>query len=152
VGYGPAEAAVPPKISVNAPSSNPVILYDGVCALCNGAVRWMLREDRRGDFRFAALQSDFARRELSARGMDAGALNTMYLVADGKLFARSQAAIEIGWRLGGKWKFAAVVAWLVPWFIRDWMYDWVARNRYQKFGKYEACPVPPAEWQERFLG
>jgi predicted DCC family thiol-disulfide oxidoreductase YuxK len=129
-----------------------VILYDGVCALCNGAVRWVLEQDRHGEFRFAALQSDYARRELGNRGIDPGALATMYLIADGKVFARSQAGIEIGRRLGGKWRVAAVVVWLVPWFLRDWVYGWVARNRYRKFGKYEVCPVPAAEVRERFLG
>ena len=132
--------------------SNPVLLYDGVCALCNGAVRWILEQDRRGEFRFAALQSGYARHELSLRGVDPDRLATVYVLADGRLYSRSRAGIEIGRRLGGKWKVAAAVAWLVPWFLRDWAYEWVARNRYQKFGKYESCPVPPPQVRERFLG
>jgi predicted DCC family thiol-disulfide oxidoreductase YuxK len=136
---------------VQTSAQNPVLLYDGVCALCNGAVRWILEQDQRGEFRFAALQSEYARGELGTRGLDADALATVYLIADGKLYSRSRAAIEIGRRLGGVWKFTAALAWLVPWFLRDWVYDWVARNRYQKFGKYDSCPVPPPEVRDRFL-
>lgn len=131
--------------------NHPVILYDGVCALCNGAVRWILEQDRQGQFRFAPLQGEYARWELGSRRLDANAMATVYLVVNGKLYSRSRAALEIGWRLGGVWKLAAAVAWVVPGFVRDWAYDWVARNRYEVYGKYESCPVPPPEWRGRFL-
>lgn len=129
-----------------------MILYDGVCALCNGAVRWLLEQDRRGEFRFAALQSEYARRELRARGIDPEALDTMYLLADGRVWSRSAAALEIGRRFGGKWRWAARVARVFPRFVRDGIYNWVARRRYRAYGKYEACLVPPEEWRGRFLG
>lgn len=130
------------------------MLYDGVCALCNGAVRRVLRHDRDGLFGFAALQSETGRRLLEAHGRSAEALDTMYVVADydgsqNQLLARSDAALfllaELGWT-----RLARVARWIPRW-LRDAAYGLVARTRYRVFGRYAACPLPAPEHRARFV-
>jgi len=131
--------------------NGPILLYDGVCALCNGAVRFVLKRDRRGLVRFAALQSATADAvRLRHPGLEA--VDSMVWVdADGGVSVRSDAALAIGRYLGGFWGAKAAFARAVPRPIRDWIYDLVARVRYRVFGRYDACPIPPAEHRARFL-
>jgi predicted DCC family thiol-disulfide oxidoreductase YuxK len=140
--------------------ANPILLYDGVCGLCNRLVRFVLRRDPAGGFRFAALQSPLAARSLARHGVDAGDLNTLYVVvnaeqADELLLPRSDAVIFILWRLGGAgrpfWRLAGFLLQLVPQAVRDWGYGVVARSRYRMFGRYDACPLPSEETRSRFL-
>jgi predicted DCC family thiol-disulfide oxidoreductase YuxK len=133
-----------------------IVLYDGVCGLCNRAVQFILRRDRAGVFRFASLQGQAAAGILARHGVSASDLDTMYVVvgeneADEKLLPRSDAVVYIGRQLGGMWGVLAGVVELMPRAIRDWGYGLVARHRYQIFGKYDACPLPTAETRERFL-
>ncbi|HZQ90528.1 MAG TPA: DCC1-like thiol-disulfide oxidoreductase family protein [Terriglobales bacterium] len=136
--------------------SSPVLLYDGVCALCNRTVRSVLRRDRRRMFRFAALQSGFAASVLSRHQRDPKELSTVVVVLDPgaateALLTRSEAAIYIGRQLGGFWKALASLAGAVPRAIRDALYDLVARWRYRVFGRYETCPIPSSEERARFI-
>jgi predicted DCC family thiol-disulfide oxidoreductase YuxK len=136
---------------------NPILLYDGVCGLCNRFVRFILKHDHQDRFRFAALQSNFARVILQRHGMNPDGLDTVYLVLDfgeptEHLFARNQAATAVLRELGGFWSFWASVLDLLPQRFRDWRYTLVARNRYRFFGKYEACPLPQEKDRHKFLG
>jgi predicted DCC family thiol-disulfide oxidoreductase YuxK len=136
--------------------SHPILLYDGVCGLCNRLVRFILRRDPEGIFRFASLQSGFAARMLQRHGADATDLDTVYVFvnpdqADETLLARSDAVIFILKQLGGFWRFAGFLAQLKPRFLRDWGYRVVARNRYRVFGRFESCMLPSAEHRDRFL-
>jgi len=140
--------------------SHPILLYDGVCGLCNRLVRFVLRRDPAGMFRFAALQSPLAERILARHGVDARDLDTLYVVenaehADEKLLPRSDAVIFILRRLGGAgrsfWWLAGFLLRLLPRAIRDWGYGVVARSRYRMFGRYDACPLPTEETRSRFL-
>ncbi len=132
-----------------------VILYDGVCGLCDRLVRFVLRRDRRQAFRFAPLQSEVARRILNTYGRDPARLDTFYLVVGygtphEHLEAKSRAALTVFAMLGKAWPLVLLLR-LVPSVIADVIYDVVARFRYRAFGKFAACPVPSREDQARFL-
>ena len=126
-----------------------IILYDGVCNLCNASVRFVLARDRKDYFRFASLQSDIGR-TLAAQYDLAPDLSTFFLIENGKVYERSLAWLEIMRLLGKPWS-AFYLLKVVPAPIRDWVYDLIGRNRYQWFGKQESCPVPKAEWRGKFL-
>jgi predicted DCC family thiol-disulfide oxidoreductase YuxK len=133
-----------------------VVLYDGVCGLCNWVVRFILARDRRGRFHFASLQSDAARRLLAPHGIDPATLDTFYVLPhdqaqSGTPLARSRAVLFVASKLGWPWRAAAVFH-LVPNPLRDAVYNLVARHRYRTFGKYEQCPIPAPEHRRRFLG
>ena len=127
-------------------SNNPVIFYDGVCALCNNSVQFVIKRDRKKIFRYAALQSAYAQQELG----NSIQFDSFVLWYNGKLYTRSTAALKVLWLLGGVWALGYVLM-IIPAFIRNAVYDWVARNRYRWFGKYESCPIPTAEQRALFL-
>jgi predicted DCC family thiol-disulfide oxidoreductase YuxK len=126
--------------------TNPVIFYDGVCALCNSSVQFVIKRDRKKRFRYAALQSDYAQKVLGKEV----SFDSFVLWHEGKLYRKSTAAFKVLWLLGGFWTLG-YVAIIVPSFIRNGVYDWVARNRYKWFGKYDSCPLPTAEQRALFL-
>jgi predicted DCC family thiol-disulfide oxidoreductase YuxK len=132
------------------------VLYDGVCALCNRFVTFILRRDPRGLFRFAPIQGEAAREVLAAHGQTSGRLDTMWVVAHPKepaerLLSRGRAALFILERLGGGWRtFARAAGWL-PDVVLNAGYRVVASSRYRVWGKYDACPIPPPEWRDRFI-
>ena len=128
----------------------PVILFDGVCNLCNGWVQFVISHDPSARFRFASFQSPAGRRLSLANGVDPDALKSFFLLSDGTLLARSDAAIEVVVRFGGFWRLLGILR-LVPRPLRDWVYSVVARNRYRLFGKREACLMPSPELSGRFL-
>jgi predicted DCC family thiol-disulfide oxidoreductase YuxK len=132
----------------------PVLLYDGVCGFCNGAVRTIIRFDRRGTLRFAALDSDFARAIID-RHPSLEDVDTVVFVDDPgqpeeKVSVRSAAGLRVARYLGGPWK-VLLVAGLIPARLRDWLYDRFAGIRYRVFGKYDSCPVPAPDVRARFL-
>ncbi|PYV87153.1 MAG: thiol-disulfide oxidoreductase DCC [Acidobacteria bacterium] len=133
--------------------SGPVVLYDGVCGLCNSMVKFVLRHDKRKVFKFAALQGRTAQAILRLHGESPGSLDTMYVVLNSgeRLLSRSDAALFIGRELGGGWSTLAAVFGFLPESLRDWIYNRIARNRYRLFGQYQSCPLPDASVQERFL-
>jgi predicted DCC family thiol-disulfide oxidoreductase YuxK len=137
------------------PANEALVLYDGVCGLCNRTVRFILRRDKRHVFRFAPLQSPLGEALLRAHGHDPRELQTVYLVLDRgepseRLLSRSAAAQEICRQLGGVWRLCAAFK-VLPRRWRDALYDFVARHRYRWFGKYETCPLPTPEERERFV-
>ncbi|HSQ66364.1 MAG TPA: thiol-disulfide oxidoreductase DCC family protein [Polyangiaceae bacterium] len=130
-----------------------VVLFDGVCNLCSGAVRFIAERDPEGIFRFASLQSDVGRQLLRDHGVEPaeGEPDTIVLIDHGRAFERSTAALHIARRLGGPYRLLFVIGSLVPRFLRDLVYDFVARHRYRWFGKKDACMVPTPELRARFL-
>lgn len=132
-----------------------IVLYDGVCGLCNRFVQFLLRHDKHDRFRFAPLQSEFAASLLKKYGINAANLDSVSVVADyglatEKAFTKSDAVLRATWELGGKWRTGEIGR-LLPRAVRDWLYDRVARNRYQMFGKHETCPIPLPEQREKFI-
>jgi predicted DCC family thiol-disulfide oxidoreductase YuxK len=128
----------------------PVILYDGVCALCNAWVKFVLRWDRKEVFLFAALQSSQGLKLLAERQVNTAALSSIVVVYPEEVFLRSDAALTILTALGWPWSMMAVLR-IIPRFLRDALYNFVAVNRYRVFGKYESCPLPDARVRARFI-
>lgn len=128
----------------------PILLFDGVCNLCNGFVQFILLRDPRGVFRFASLQSDTGQLLLEKYGLDSESLNTVVLIKGGKAYTHSEVALEVAPQLQGFWQWVALFR-LVPRSVRDAIYNWIAKNRYRWFGKQDACMLPRAEWKARFL-
>jgi predicted DCC family thiol-disulfide oxidoreductase YuxK len=136
--------------------SNPIILYDGVCGLCNRLIQFVLKRDRNDRFRFAALQSEFAGDVLRRHGVNPALLDTVYLLLnysqpDERLASRSDAGIQILAELGGVWRTLASIVKHLPRWVRDKIYNLIARNRYQLFGKYQTCQIPDEKYRSKFL-
>jgi predicted DCC family thiol-disulfide oxidoreductase YuxK len=135
----------------------PVVLYDGVCGLCNRTVQFILKRDQRKVFRFAPLQGPLASRVLEAHGIDPSNLDTIYVAVNcdqnskERLLARSDAAVFVLREIGGIWRVGAAVLGLMPRSVRNWGYGLIARNRYRIFGRYETCPIPGESVRARFL-
>ena len=130
--------------------SNAIILFDGVCNFCNRSVRWIIRHDPRGYFRFAPLQSDTGAKLQQEFGLDPNALDTLVLIEGRRAFVKSTAALRILRRVRSGWRvvYALIV---LPRPVRDFAYDWFARRRYRWFGKRDQCMVPSPGVRERFL-
>jgi predicted DCC family thiol-disulfide oxidoreductase YuxK len=129
--------------------SERIVVFDGVCNLCSRSVRFMLKHDVHGKLRFASVQSPVGRELLERNGVDALDPQTFLLIDGGRVYVRTDAALEIAKDLGG-WRWLQVLR-VVPRGVRDWLYGYVARNRYRWFGKREACFVPTEEQRARFL-
>lgn len=127
-----------------------VVFYDGVCVMCNRIVRWMLRIDRGATFRFASLQGETAADARAQHPEIPVEHETMVYLRDGEVFLRSRGALEAMRDAPYPWR---LLSWLrvLPAWITDLGYRVLARYRYRVFGQYEACPLPPAEFRERFL-
>ncbi len=144
----------------SAAGGHPIVFYDGVCGFCNRVVRFVLRRDRQGLFRFAPLQGRLAREVLARHGItlpaaDTSDPGTFYLLLDPagpgeRLLARSQAVLFLLRNLPGHSLTAALFR-LLPRFLRDALYNLVARHRYRFFGRYDACPLPRPQDRARFL-
>lgn len=131
-----------------------LLLYDGVCGLCNRLTQFVLSHDSRGIFVFASLQSATGQTILRRFGRDPADLDTVYLVSHyrttASLTTKSTAILEVAGGLGWPWRlFTALL--LLPIPIRDWIYDRVANNRYRMFGRYDTCRIPTAEERSRFI-
>jgi predicted DCC family thiol-disulfide oxidoreductase YuxK len=136
-------------------TSNPIVLYDGVCGLCNRAVQFLLKRDRHDRLRFASLQSDFAATLLKRHGLDHKDLDTVYVVLNSgepneDLLAKSDAFLLFTKEIGGIWSIARVGK-IIPRPIRNRLYDFVARHRYQVFGKSESCMLPDPRHKHKFI-
>lgn len=129
---------------------HPLILFDGVCNLCSGSVQFIIRRDPQRLFRFASLQSELGQSFLKQAQLPPVELQTLLLVENGKIYKRSTAALRIARRLRGAWKLLYGLI-IIPPFIRNFIYNWVARNRYRWFGKKESCWIPTPELRELFL-
>lgn len=132
--------------------ARPILLFDGVCTLCDGAVQFALRHDHDEQFLFASLQSEAAAPYLERAGLGADYLQSLVLVdEDGRVSTGADAALGVGKRLGAPWRQLAAVGRVVPRPVRDAIYGLVARYRYQVFGQKEACRIPTPEERARFL-
>ena len=130
---------------------SPVVLFDGECNLCHAGVQFILKRDKQGKVRFASLQSDVAKQLLEKFQLPKDGLDSMILVEADHIYVRSSAALRICRYLDGAWKLLYGLLILPP-FIRDGLYSWVARHRYAWFGKAQTCFLPQPGLQSRFLG
>lgn len=131
-------------------TSHPILFFDGVCKLCIGSVRFILRNDRNEVLRFATLQSDAAAELLKPLGIDPQALDSVVLYDNGKLYTHSDSVLHTFQLMGGPWAYLASLD-VVPHSFRDLVYHFISRNRYQWFGERETRMVPPPEYAARFL-
>jgi predicted DCC family thiol-disulfide oxidoreductase YuxK len=129
----------------------PTIVFDGLCRFCNGWVGFVLRRDHARRFRFATAQSAAGAALMTAHGLSPDDLRTVLFVDGGKAYIKSDAGIRLLIALGGSWRLARVLL-IVPRFICDGVYAWIARNRFRIAGRYDTCPLPPPDRREQFLG
>jgi predicted DCC family thiol-disulfide oxidoreductase YuxK len=132
-----------------AADKHPVVFFDGVCGLCNHTVDFLLQRDHNARLRFAPLQGTTAQEFLPDDVRTR--LDTLVLLLDGRVHVRSAAVARILFQLGGFWKFAGGLLWLIPLPLRDLGYRLVSRVRYRMFGKHETCRMPTPEERARFL-
>lgn len=144
-----------PAATGDAPRTGAIVVFDGVCVLCNGWVDFLLRHDRRGRYRFAAMQGEAGRRLLVAHGLDPDDPASFLLIEhdrgpDPRVSTGAVAVRRVLAGLGGAWRLAAVSA-LLPGPVREPLYRWIARNRYRWFGRRDACRLPDPAQAHRFL-
>lgn len=133
-----------------APAWTHLLLFDGVCHLCNGVVQFILPRDPRGLIHFCPIQSELGSRMYREHGLDPAQPHTMLLLTPEGARKESAAALEIARLLGGAWRLAGVFR-IIPGPLRDAAYRLIARNRYRWFGRDDACMMPRPEWRGRFL-
>jgi predicted DCC family thiol-disulfide oxidoreductase YuxK len=127
-----------------------IVLFDGVCNLCNGAVNFLIDRDKNNRLHFASLQSDFGQSVLRDFAMEVDDFDTFIFLHKDKLFTRSSGALEVMRILGGFWLFLYIFK-IVPPFIRDAVYNLISKNRYKWFGKRESCRMPTPDLKAKFL-
>ncbi len=127
-----------------------IILFDGVCNFCNYWVNFIIKRDKKKQFRFASLQSETAKKLLANYQYDKQDLDTVILIENGKVYTHSTAALRICKKLNGAWPLLYGLI-IFPRFIRDWQYKFVAKRRYAWFGKSETCRIPSPEEKQLFL-
>lgn len=132
-------------------SDKKIILFDGVCNLCNRSVQYIIKRDKKDEFRFAALQSEIGKQLIQERNIDTSKVDSIILIEPGvAYYVKSTAALIIGSSFGGFWKIANVLN-LIPRQLRDIVYDLVAKYRYRWFGHKEECMVPTPALKAKFL-
>lgn len=132
-------------------SSQKIILFDGVCNLCNSSIQKVIENDEKNIFKFASLQSDFGQDFLKKNNFNHEEYNSMILIDGDKFYTQSDAALRIGKELKGIYKISKYLLW-IPKFIRNGIYNIVAKNRYNWFGKKESCWLPTPELKQKFIG
>ena len=131
-------------------SEHPIVLFDGVCNLCNNSVQFLIQRDPQARLRFTSLQSEAGQKLQAEHGINPESLDSMLLVEGGRLYRESDASLRMARYLKGAWPLLGAFR-IVPRPLRNLVYRWVARNRYRWFGKTEACWLPTPELRARFL-
>lgn len=129
---------------------NYIILFDGVCNLCNNSVQFIIKKDTRNKFKFSSLQSSFGQKLLKEHNIETVNTDSFVFIRNDKAYIKSTAALWVAFELGRFWALLCFF-FVVPAFLRDRIYDWVARNRYKWFGKKESCMIPTPEIKNKFL-
>lgn len=129
---------------------NNIVIFDGVCNLCNWSVLFIVKRDAKAIFKFTSMQSEFGVAILQRGGLSFENPESVLLLKDGELLNKSSAAIAIATKLDGAWKLLALFRFL-PQNLRDAIYSWIAKNRYRCFGKRDECMVPTEELKKRFI-
>lgn len=128
-----------------------IILFDGVCNLCNASVRFLIKMDRNSKLKFCSQQSEIGKEILNNINCNQDQLSTIIFVQGDNYFLKSRAIMAILKRLGGAFYVLYLFLYIIPNPILDFFYDIIAKNRYKIFGKSETCILPPDKWKDRFL-
>lgn len=139
------------RINTEAIRQHKIILFDGVCNLCNNSVIFILQHERGPIFKFASIQSAVGKELLQWCGLPSDYSEAVVLIDQGKCYLGSTAALMIGQTLKYPWSVVASIGLFVPTFIRDWVYNQIGKHRYQWFGKRDVCMVPTEKLRSRFL-
>jgi predicted DCC family thiol-disulfide oxidoreductase YuxK len=131
-------------------NEHPVILFDGVCNFCDSAVNFVLKQDKKGIFRFAPLQSEAGQKLLQQFNLSTKDFDSFVLIDKGKVYKKSSASLQVMNKLPWYWKEVQIFR-IIPAIFRDAIYDFIAKNRYKWFGKKDQCMVPTPEIRSRFL-
>lgn len=126
-----------------------IILFDGVCNLCQNSVQFILKRDTKKQCYFIPLQSELAQSLIAETGYAIESTGSMVLIESGSWYFRSTAALRIARKLSGGWPLLYLFI-VIPPFIRDWVYNWISNNRFRWWGKSESCWLPTEEWRKRF--
>ncbi len=126
-----------------------IVLFDGVCNLCSASVQFIIRHNKNEDLKFASLQSEFGQSQLTKFQLPAE-VKTIVFVTNGKALLRSDAALELCKYLDGLYPYLKILK-VFPIFLRDWVYNIIARNRYKWFGKKDQCWLPTPDLASRFM-
>ncbi|MDA9775202.1 DUF393 domain-containing protein [Algibacter sp.] len=133
------------------PDNKKLILFDGVCNLCNSSVQYAIKHDKNNLFLFTALQSNIGQNIIEHYNIDTSKIDSILLYTPEKgIHYKSTAALKVAWKLGFPINLLAIFL-IVPNFIRNWVYDFIAKNRYKWYGKKEACIIPTPELKSKFL-
>lgn len=127
-----------------------IILFDGVCNLCNSSVQKVIKNDSKNIFKFASLQSHFGQRFLNENQLNSEEFDSIILIDGDQFYTSSDAALRIGKELKGIYKISSFLLW-IPKFIRDGVYRIISKNRYRWFGKQNSCWIPTKELQDKFI-
>jgi len=128
----------------------PIILFDGICNLCNSAIQTVIKHDPDGKFQFASLQSNEGQKLLQQYQLPVNNFTSFVLIQNGDVYTKSTGALKVAKQINGWWKLLYVFI-ILPKFIRDPVYNWIANNRYKWFGKKDECMIPTPELKARFL-
>ncbi len=135
----------------NLPQDKKIILFDGVCNLCNSSVQYIIKNDKKDLFRFVALQSELGQEILNYIGIDSKNIDSIVLYEPGlAYYYKSEAALQIAKNLGGLFSLAIIFN-IIPTGIRNQLYDYIAKNRYKWYGKKDSCMLPTPELKTKFL-
>ena len=126
------------------------MLFDGICNLCNTSVTFVIQRDKKDLFRFAALQDPVGQQLIEKYQIDSSKTDSIILIEDDKAYVKSTAALKVARHLGGAYPLLYGFM-IVPNFIRNWVYDYVAKNRYKWYGKKDSCMIPTPELKSKFL-
>lgn len=139
------------KEHMEVPENKKIVLFDGVCNLCNNAVQYIIKRDRHDVFRFAALQGEIGKKLVEERKIDTSKVDSIILISPGEAYyTKSTAILKIAKEFGGAWKSTSLFM-VIPTVLRNIVYDFIAKNRYKWYGKKEACMVPTSELKAKFL-
>jgi len=137
-------------ISFSHMEHNRIVIFDGVCNLCEASVVFIIKRDRQAKFKFVAAQSEFGMQLLARSGINQTDLETVVLMKDNVFYETSSAAIEIARDLDGAWKYLYLLK-VIPQPLRDYVYQFISAHRYQWFGKHDLCLIRTPQLKERFL-
>jgi predicted DCC family thiol-disulfide oxidoreductase YuxK len=132
------------------PDDKALLVFDGVCVLCSGFARFILKRDHRLTFRLATAQSPLGQALYRHYGLDPTRFETNLVLAEGRAYGKLDSLVEVGRRLGGPWAALRALR-LLPTSLANWVYDRIAANRYALFGRNDACMIPSPEWRSRFI-
>ena len=138
------------SFSMEKPLNNNIVLFDGICNLCNESVQLIIRNDKKEVFSFSPLQSDFSKRILKDQKSSDRIPDSIVLIEENRLFFKSTAALKIAKRMDRPWPLFYLFI-IIPKPVRDFFYDQISKHRYRVFGKKDSCMLPSAEINSRFL-